>query len=172
MEEFYSEIKHYMGIPILVSKAKQELNIIVMQPAETVNKYYHQIFKLWQQANIPDNQRIEKFKLTLKLSISIPLLASKHNSLREFFDAAQLIKKQRKKISSNFSGRESIKQASAAAALNKTFKPWKNPTAAPATSAIATENASTANRNRLENITNPNARFILTAIKPLLRLIS
>ena len=114
-----------MGIPMLASKAKQELNTIVMQPAETVNKYYHQIFKLWQQANTPNNQRMEKFKLTLKSFISTPLLAAKHNSLKKLFDAARLVKKQKKKISSNFSGRELNKSAgaSAATALNNAFKP-------------------------------------------------
>ena len=129
-----------MGIPMLASKAKQELNIIVMQPAETVNKYYHQIFKLWQQANIPDDQRIEKFKFTLKFSISTPLLAAKHNTLRNPFNAEQLVKKQRKKISSNFPGKESNKSAgagaAAAAALNKALRPWRNLTTAPA--ALAT----------------------------------
>ena len=102
MDKFYNEIEHYMRIPMLASKAKQELNIIVMQPAETVNEYYYQIFKLWQQANTPDDQRIEKFKLTLKSAILISLLAAKHNSLKKLLDAAQLVKKQRKKISSNF----------------------------------------------------------------------
>ena len=73
---------------MLASKAKQELNTIVMQPTEIVNEYYYQIFKLWQQANTPDDQRMKKFKLTLKLSILTPLLVSKHNSLRKLFDTA------------------------------------------------------------------------------------
>ena len=41
MDEFYNEIEHYIGISMLASKAKQELNTIIMQSAETVNKYYH-----------------------------------------------------------------------------------------------------------------------------------
>ena len=96
MDKFYSKIEHYMEISILASKAKRELNTIVMQSIKMVNEYYHWIFKLWQQANIPDDQRMEKFKLTLKPSISTPLLVSKHNSLKKLFDAAQLIEKQKK----------------------------------------------------------------------------
>ena len=41
MDKFYNKIEHYMRTSMLVSKAKQELNTIVMQPTETVNKYYH-----------------------------------------------------------------------------------------------------------------------------------
>ena len=125
MDKFYSKIEHYMGIPMLANKAKQELNTIIMQPAETVNEYYHQIFKLWQQTNIPHDQRIEKFKITLKPSISTPLLASKHNSFSELLNATQLVKKQKKKISSNFSGRKLNKSAgvNAIAASNKRVRP-------------------------------------------------
>ena len=109
---------------------------------------------------------MEKFKLMLKPFISTLLLAFKHNNLREFLDAAQLVKKQRKKISSNFFGKKLIKQAGIAAASNKAFRLWRNLTAASATSATATESASTANRDRLRNAANSNARFILTATKP------
>ena len=41
MDEFNNKIKHYMEIPMLANKAKQELNTLVMQPAEIVNNYYH-----------------------------------------------------------------------------------------------------------------------------------
>ena len=51
MKEFYSEIKYYMRISMLANVAKQELNTIVMKSSESVNEYYHKLFKLWQQAN-------------------------------------------------------------------------------------------------------------------------
>ena len=147
MNEFYNEIEHYMGIPMLASKTKQELNTIILQSTETVNKYYYQIFKLWQQVNTPDDQRIEKFKLTLKPSISTPLLIAKHNSLRKFFNA----------------------DASAAAASNKGFRPWRNLTTIPATPAANNTAtmmiANVSARDRPGNSFNLNARFIPTATK-------
>ena len=103
MDKFYNKIEHYMGIPMLASKAKRELNTITMQPTETVNEYYHRIFKLWQQASTPKDQQIEKFKLTLKPSISAPLLALKHTNLRDLLESARLIEDQKKEISNNFS---------------------------------------------------------------------
>ena len=86
MEEFYSEIEHYMGILMLASEVKQELNTIVMKPTESVNEYYHRLFKLWQQASTSKDQQVEKFKLTLKPSISAPLLAMRHSNLRDFLE--------------------------------------------------------------------------------------
>ena len=93
---------------MLASVAKQKLNTIVMKPTESVNKYYHRLFKLWQQASTPENQRVEKFKLTLKLSISAPLLATKHSNLRDFLESTRLIEDQKKEISNNFS-KDSLK---------------------------------------------------------------
>ena len=85
-----------MGIPMLASVAKQKLNTIVMKSTESVNEYYHRLFKLWQQTSTLEDQRVEKFKLTLKPSILAPLLALKHTNLRNLFESARLIKDQKK----------------------------------------------------------------------------
>ena len=102
MEEFYSEIEHYMEILMLASVAKQKLNTIVIKSSESMNEYYHKFFKLWQQISTPEDQQIEKFKLILKPSISTLLLALKHTSLKDLLESARLIKDQKKEISNNF----------------------------------------------------------------------
>ena len=115
---------------------------------------------------------MEKFKLTLKSFISTSLLVSKHNSLRELLNAARLVEKQKKKMSSNFSDRELNKStgANVATASNKKFRPRKNPTATLVTLAASNTAAMmTANvpaRDKLGNLSNPNAKFIPTATKP------
>ena len=76
---------------MLAAKAKREFNTIVMQFNKSVNKYYHQLFKLWEDANILMDKRIEKFKLTLKPSIFHVLLARKYNSLRKLLAAARSV---------------------------------------------------------------------------------
>ena len=48
------------------------------------------------------DKRIEKFKLTLKFSISYVLLTEKYNSLRKLLAAAKFIEEQKTEINSNF----------------------------------------------------------------------
>ena len=120
-----------------------------MQPNETVNEYYHKIFKLWQQANTSDDQCIKKFKPTLKSFILTLLLAFKHNSLRKLFNAAQLVKKKKKKISSIFFG--NLMAARVISTVNNT-------------AAMMTANIPTS--DRFGNLFNLNARFIPIATKP------
>ena len=106
MKDFYSKIEHYMGISMLASIAKTELNTIVMKLSKLVNKYYHQLYKLWQQAGTTDNERIKKFKLNLKFLISTPLLALRHSNLRKFFDSTRLIENQKKRLAIIFRRRQ------------------------------------------------------------------
>ena len=107
-----------MEIPMLAVKAKRRLNTIVMRSDESMNKYYHQLFKLWEDANTSIDERIEKFKLTLKPSISHVLLAKKHDSLRNLLAAAKSIEKQKQEISNNYPQDPKPSQ--------KPFKPWTN----------------------------------------------
>ena len=51
LNEFFKEVEHYMKISMLAAKTKNELNTIVMHSNESVNEYYHQLFKLWKDAN-------------------------------------------------------------------------------------------------------------------------
>ena len=129
MEEFFSEIEHYMGIPMLAATAKRELNTVVMRSNEAVNEYYHGLFKLWQQASTPEDEKIDKFKLTLKPSISHALLAFKHTNMRDLLDAARLIEDQKKEISNNFPREPKPMQ--------KPFKTWTSRSQAGGSSTVA-----------------------------------
>ena len=60
---------------MLVKKAEDKLHVVTMKPTgETVNNYYQRIFKLWQQAKTTEHDRVKKFEITLKPSISHVLI--------------------------------------------------------------------------------------------------
>ena len=76
IEDFYKQIKHFIGIHMLIKKAEDKLYMVTMKPTgETVNNYYQRIFKLWQQAGTTECKRVKKFEITLKPSISHALIA-------------------------------------------------------------------------------------------------
>ena len=160
---------------MLASVAKQKLNTIVIKSSESVNEYYHRLFKLWQQASTPKDQRVEKFKLTLKPSISAPLLALKHTNLRDLLESARLIKDQKKEINNNFP-KDSPRPM-------RTFCPWESnrwankdsaafSTATPAasknlTAAVALKNTRlNVNNGNNENNARINTRFGAVSTKP------
>ena len=174
MGQIFIEIEHYMGIPMLASIAKRELNTVVMKGNETVTEYFHRLCKLWQQAGTPEDEKIDKFELTLKPSISSPLLALKHTNMRELLDAARSIENLGKESSRIFPrdsktavqkssrtwvpGRISFPQASGGSTTGAN-------TAAPA----ATGGSSTAPKDGRSADTNSfsvNARFMPTSTKP------
>ena len=68
-------------MPMLAAMSKQKLTTITMRPTKTVNQYYHKLYQLWEHADTPINERINKFKLTLKLLVLNALLAIKYTSI-------------------------------------------------------------------------------------------
>ena len=85
-----------MEICLLAAKTKHKLNTIVMHSNKSMNEYYHWLFKLWENADTSVDERMEKFKLTLKLSISHVLLLKRHNSLHKLLATAKFIEEQKK----------------------------------------------------------------------------
>ena len=124
---------------MLASVTKRELNTIVIKSTESVNKYYYRLCKLWQQASTPENQQVKKFKLTLKLSISAPLLATKHSNLKDLLESTRLIENQKKKMSNNFP-KDFLKPM-------RTFCPWKSNCEANGDFAAPNTTISTASKN-------------------------
>ena len=108
MDGFYQQIKHCMGIHILVEKAEDKLHVITMKPSEPVDDYYQQIFKLWQQAKTPERERIRRFEITLKLSIAHALIGQKHTKIMDVLEAARDIEHRKNQISTKFA-RDSAK---------------------------------------------------------------
>lgn len=102
MEKFYNKIEYYMSISIFAATTKQELNTMLIKPSKSVNEYYYWLFKLWQQAKTLKNEKVDKFKLILKLLILQLLLAIKYTNIKDLLNAAWSIKNQKKKISMNF----------------------------------------------------------------------
>ena len=62
LNTFFKEIESYLGIAYLTKDAKKELKEISMNKDETVTEYYHRMFKLWQRAKTPADERIETFR--------------------------------------------------------------------------------------------------------------
>ena len=110
--ELFDKTKHWMGVHLQDTKAKQELITIAMKNTKSVSKYYHCIFKLWRRANTFINERIVKFMRLLKPSISTPLLGRKFTSIRAVLDEAQDIKDAQKKIMYTFSRQNNRQQSS------------------------------------------------------------
>ena len=182
MEDFYKQIEHSMGIHMLVKKAEDELHVVTMKPTgETVDDYYQQIFKLWQQSKTPKRERIRRFEITLKPSISHALIGQKHTKIMDVLDAAREIEHRKHQISSKFA-RDSAKpfQKSSGSSGRTWGKGGSSPqaggsstsggnTAAPAalgnSSGAPKGNGKPVNTSSNAN-TNPNAKFIPTATKP------
>ena len=92
MEDFYKHIEHSMGIHMLVKKAEDELYVVTMKSTgKTVDDYYQRIFKLWEQAGTTKREKVWKFKITLKPSISHALIGQKHTKIMDVLDAAREI---------------------------------------------------------------------------------
>lgn len=99
MATLFSEVEHWMGIHLQQRDAKKELLTITMRSDEQVSKYYHRIFLLWQKAKTPNDERIDKFLVTLKPYISTPLMNRRFSSIRKLLDKARLIEDRQKEVS-------------------------------------------------------------------------
>ena len=89
---------------MLTKRAKEELHTVTMKPSnKTVDKYYQQIFKLWEQAKTPKHERVKRFEITLKPSIAHALIGQKHTKIMDVLDAAREVEHRKSQISSKFS---------------------------------------------------------------------
>ena len=108
MEGFYQQIEHCMRIHMLTKQAKEELHTVTMKSNKTVDKYYQQIFKLWEQAKTPEWETVKRFEITLKPSIAHALISQKHTKIMDVLDAAWEIEHKKNQISTQFA-RDSAK---------------------------------------------------------------
>ena len=138
MEDFYKQIEHSMGIHMLVERAEDELHVVTMKPTgETVDDYYQRIFKLWEQAGTTKQEKVKKFEITLKPSISHALIGQKHTKIIDVLDAAREIEHQKHQISTKFA-RDSAKPfQKALGSLGRTWKGGNLPQASGSSSARA-----------------------------------
>ena len=147
-----------------------------------VDKYYQQIFKLQEQAKMPERKKVERFEITLKLSIAHALIGQKYTKIIDVLDTAQEVKQQKSQISSKFlrEAKTFQKSLETAGSLGRT---WGRSGSAPqaggssSTEADSVAPAATSSLSRapkrsgkpvnttLSNSVNPNSKFILTNIK-------
>ena len=165
LNTFFKEIESYLGIAYLTKDAKKELKEISMNKDETVTEYYHRMFKLWQRAKIPADERIETFKDTLRPNIALSLLGRDFISLETLLHEARKIEQGRKEMNQKYAKSESQKPAktttspssSVGRGLNKTT------TATSSTSITVKPKATTTNSAISAN---PNSKFGQVSTKP------
>lgn len=56
MAKFFDKIKYYMGMPMLTTFAKCDLNKVLMKPTKSIYKYYYRLYKLWEHIDTPNNK--------------------------------------------------------------------------------------------------------------------
>ena len=61
-----------------------------------MNKYYQQIFKLWEQAKTSNCESVKRFEITLKPFIAHALIGQKHTKIMNVLDAAWEIEQSEK----------------------------------------------------------------------------
>lgn len=81
MAKFFEKIEHYIEMSMLATSAKQKLNKMTIKSTESINEYYHRLYKLWEYTNTPNSKQIDKFKLTVKPTISHALLATRYYNM-------------------------------------------------------------------------------------------
>lgn len=102
LESFFLEIENYMGLHHQAKDAKKELLTIKMENNENVSGYYHRIFKLWQNAKTPMEDRIETFLTTMKPGISSSLIGKEYTDFKELLETARRIEARRKDVAHTF----------------------------------------------------------------------
>ena len=168
---------------MLVKKAEDKLHMVTIKPKKSVDDYYQQIFKLWQQAKTLKREKIRKFEITLKPSIIHALISQNHTKIMDVLDLAWEIKHGKMQISSKLLKNARMFQKSlrfaesAGLSLRHTWKKNKSllqtnkgstlekNIAAPAASASLSA-APRSTKKPVNISTNANAKFILTATKP------
>ena len=177
MEKFYQQIEHCMGIHMLTEQAEDKLHTVTMKSNKTVDEYYQQIFKLWEQAKTPEREKIRRFEITLKPSILHALIGQKHTKIMDVLDAAREIEYRKHQISTKFA-RNSAKPFQKSS--GRTWEKGGNLSQASGNSSIgassaasrASRSSSAAPKNNRKSVNttsssaNPNAKFIPTATKP------
>lgn len=167
VDKLIEEIQQYMGIQMLAAVAKKERNVIVMRSNETVNAYYHRIFSLWEDAETPAGERMNKLLQTMKPSISQSLLGHKYASISDLLDAARNIEDVKRDISSNFPRQDRNPPS-------KTSRNWNNSGTSGSVRAstggdtvAASDTNSMRTRDKLSGQdTNRHAKLIPTSVKP------
>jgi hypothetical protein len=76
---------------------------IRMKNNETLSKYYHRIFKLWQKIKISVENRIETFLIIMKSEISISLIGREYTNLKKILKMTRRIEIKRKDVAHSFS---------------------------------------------------------------------
>jgi len=86
LADLMDELEHYLGVHLQSKEAKRELLSIKQQPTEPVTEYHQRLQRLWHRARTNEDERIEKFKVTMLPSLSSSLLARNYTRVRDLLD--------------------------------------------------------------------------------------
>ena len=166
LKAFFKEIRSYLGIAYLVKNAKKELREISMDKNETVTEYYHRLFKLWQRAKTPAEDRIETFKNTLKPSVAVPLLSRDFDSLKTLLHEARKIEQGRKELNQKFAKQDSQKSAKPTSSVPSASRDFNKTTITTSSTSIAVKPKTTAPSAAPAVNKNSNSNFGPVSVKP------
>lgn len=96
--DFFEEIEHYLGLHMQVTEAKHLLRSIKMKGEESIDEYYYRIYKLWQRAKTPEEERIRQFIITIRPNLSASLVSKTFTKMRDLLDNARTIEDRKKEI--------------------------------------------------------------------------
>jgi len=97
--ELMDELEHYLGVHLQSKEAKRELQSIKQNFNESVTEYHQRLQHLWHRARTDEDERIEKFKITMLPSLSSSLLAKAYTRVRDLLDDARQVEDLKKDIS-------------------------------------------------------------------------
>ena len=159
---FFEEIEHYLGLHMQGTEAKHQLASIKMKNDESVDEYYHRIYKLWQKAGVSEVDRIRQFIVTLRPLYSASLVSITFTKMRDLLDRARTIEDRKKEIGyTHFDNNQSKNRGTgsnnqSSSTSGNTTQPRSNQT-----------NAAAANTTKLEGrASNPNAKFMPCLTRP------
>lgn len=166
LEAFFKKIQSYLGIAYLAKNAKKELREISMNKNETVTEYYHRLFKLWQRAKTPAEDRIETFKDILKPSVAVPLLSRDFDSLETLLHEARKIEQGRKELNQKFAKQDSQKSAKPTSSIPSTSRGFNKTTITTSSTSIAVKPKTTTPSAAPAVNKNSNSNFGPVSVKP------
>jgi retrotransposon gag protein len=98
LADLMDELEHYLGVHLQTKEAKRELLSIKQQLNESVTEYHQRLQRLWHRARTDEDERIEKFKITMLPSLSSSLLAKNYTRVRDLLDDARQVEDLKKDI--------------------------------------------------------------------------
>jgi hypothetical protein len=92
MKSFFKKIENYMKLHRFEKIIKKKLLIIFIKNIESINEFYHRIFKLWTKIKIFDENKMNQFWIAIKYVFVNALLNKQYTDMKAMFEIIKKIK--------------------------------------------------------------------------------